>query len=137
MTERKPSGVSWESWIERQIREAQDRGDFDDLPGAGQPIADLHQPRDDNWWVKKKLERERIATLPPALAIRQERDDAMQRITQARTEREVRDILETLNARIRRVNSTVTVGPSTTIGVQDVEAVVAAWRRGVSRPAPR
>ena len=130
MTERKPSGMSWESWIERQIREAQERGDFADLPGAGQPIADLHAPRDENWWLKKKVERERIAALPPALAIRHERDEAMQRVTQAHTEAQVREILDALNARIRRVNATVTTGPSTSIAVLDVDAVVDAWHRG-------
>lgn len=141
VTERKPPGVSWESWIERQIREAQERGDFDALPGAGRPLPDLHKPRDENWWIKKKVEQERLASLPPALAVKYERDRAMQRVTEARSEREVRDILEPLNAMIRRVNATVTVGPSTTIGPLDVESVVAAWRRGhdtdgVSRRAP-
>ena len=28
----------WESAVERQIREAQERGDFDDLPGRGRPL---------------------------------------------------------------------------------------------------
>jgi DnaJ family protein C protein 28 len=28
----------WESWIDQQIREAQERGQFDDLPGAGRPM---------------------------------------------------------------------------------------------------
>jgi len=28
----------WEPLIERMIRESMDRGEFDDLPGAGQPI---------------------------------------------------------------------------------------------------
>lgn len=151
MTERKPPGVSWESWVERQIREAQERGDFDALPGAGQPLPDLHEPRDENWWVRKKVEQERIASLPPALAIKHQRDAVMERVTQARSEDEVRALLADLNATIRRVNATVTVGPSTTIGPLDVDTVVDAWRRGhdpadppaaagdaeVSRPTPR
>lgn len=29
----------YESWIDKQIREAQERGDFDNLRGAGQPLA--------------------------------------------------------------------------------------------------
>jgi DnaJ family protein C protein 28 len=29
---------NWESWIERQILEAQERGDFDNLPGMGVPL---------------------------------------------------------------------------------------------------
>jgi DnaJ family protein C protein 28 len=28
----------WESWIDQQIREAQERGEFDDLPGRGKPL---------------------------------------------------------------------------------------------------
>jgi hypothetical protein len=35
VSERKPPGVSWESWVDKQIREAQDKGEFDDLPGHG------------------------------------------------------------------------------------------------------
>jgi DnaJ family protein C protein 28 len=37
MKERKRTR-DWESWIDQQIREAQERGQFDDLPGAGRPI---------------------------------------------------------------------------------------------------
>lgn len=136
MTERKPPGVSWESWIERQIREAQERGEFDALPGAGRPLPDLHKPRDENWWIKKKLEQERIASLPPALAVKYERDRVMQQVAEARSEDEVRTLLEELNATIRRANATVTVGPSTTVGPLDVEAVVAAWRRGHDEVEP-
>lgn len=33
--------TGFESWIDRQIREAQERGEFDDLPGAGEPIKGL------------------------------------------------------------------------------------------------
>jgi DnaJ family protein C protein 28 len=36
---RKPKDLpNWESWIDQQIREAQERGEFDDLPGKGQPL---------------------------------------------------------------------------------------------------
>jgi len=28
----------WESWIDQQIREAQERGEFDNLPGKGKPL---------------------------------------------------------------------------------------------------
>jgi hypothetical protein len=38
MTERKPPGMSFESWVDKQIREATERGEFDGLPGAGKPI---------------------------------------------------------------------------------------------------
>ncbi len=29
----------WESWIDQQIREAEARGDFDNLPGKGKPLS--------------------------------------------------------------------------------------------------
>jgi DnaJ family protein C protein 28 len=36
--EERRSSRDWESWIDQQIREAQDRGEFDDLPGKGRPL---------------------------------------------------------------------------------------------------
>jgi hypothetical protein len=38
MTERKPSGMSFTSWIDQQINEAKERGLFDNLPGEGKPF---------------------------------------------------------------------------------------------------
>jgi DnaJ family protein C protein 28 len=29
---------NWESWVDQQIREARERGEFENLPGAGQPL---------------------------------------------------------------------------------------------------
>jgi hypothetical protein len=37
MTERKPAGWSWETWIEAQIGVAMENGAFDNLPEAGKP----------------------------------------------------------------------------------------------------
>ncbi|HVD28538.1 MAG TPA: DUF1992 domain-containing protein, partial [Mycobacteriales bacterium] len=42
----------WESVVEAQIRQAQERGDFDDLPGKGKPIPGLDDPDDEQWWIK-------------------------------------------------------------------------------------
>ena len=42
MTDRKPPGVGFQTWVERQIREAMERGEFDNLPGKGKPI-DLNE----------------------------------------------------------------------------------------------
>jgi len=36
--DRKPASRDWESWIDQQIREAQEQGAFDNLPGKGHPI---------------------------------------------------------------------------------------------------
>lgn len=40
----KPSGIRWESWIDALIREAQERGDFDNLRGHGNPLPDHQNP---------------------------------------------------------------------------------------------
>jgi hypothetical protein len=43
---------------ENRIREAAERGEFDDLGGAGRPL-ELPANYEPDWWIKKKLERER------------------------------------------------------------------------------
>ncbi len=128
MTERKPPGVSWETWIDRQIREGMERGDFDDLSGSGKPIADLARPRDEMWWVRKKLRREGASFLPPTLAVRKELEDTRERIAAAGTEAEVRGLVADINRRIRTVNATATTGPPSTLVPLDVETVVERWR---------
>ena len=36
--EPRKSSRDWECWIDQQIREAQEQGQFDDLPGQGKPL---------------------------------------------------------------------------------------------------
>lgn len=31
-------GLTWQNWVDKQIREAQERGEFENLPGVGQPL---------------------------------------------------------------------------------------------------
>ena len=62
---RKPKGATWESWVDRQIREAEERGAFKDLPGAGKPLKNL-DTHDPDWWVKGLIQREHISGLGPA-----------------------------------------------------------------------
>ena len=83
MTERKPPGASWESWVEQKIRAGMEDGAFEKLPGKGKPIPGLTEAHDDDWWVKDKLRRERVSFLPPTLAVRKELDDARLRIAAA------------------------------------------------------
>ncbi len=93
MTARKPPGVGWESWIDKQIREAEERGEFEDLPGAGQPIPDLDKPFDELWWVKNKLQREGLSYMPPSVALRKEAHDALEAVSRARSEADVRRLI--------------------------------------------
>jgi hypothetical protein len=128
LTERKPPGVAFESWVERRIREAMERGEFDDLPGAGKPIADLDQPHDELWWVKQKLRREQLSYLPPTLAVRKEAEDALATASGARSEREVRRIIAAINARIVETHRKATAGPPLNLMPFEVERVVRRWR---------
>jgi len=134
MTERKPPGVSWETWIDRQIREGMERGEFDDLPGHGQPIADVDRPHDELWWVRNKLQREGVSYLPPTLALRKDVEDAQDAIAAASTEAEVRALVAEINERIRAVNRQATSGPPSTLVPLDVERAVEQWR-SAQRPS--
>lgn len=129
MTERKPEHLSWESWVDRLIREARDRGEFDDLPGHGKPLPGIDDPRDDLWWVKEKLRRENVSIVPPTLRVRREIEQARERIARAGSESEVRDILAAINARIRHLNAHATAGPPSDVVPLNVEREVARWRR--------
>jgi hypothetical protein len=129
MTDRKPPGVRWETWIDRQIREGMERGDFDGLPGHGKPLRDLDRPRDELWWVKDKLRREEVSYLPPTLAIRKDVEDARAAIVAAASEAEVRQIVTELNERIRKVNREVTAGPPSITSPLDVDEELERWRR--------
>src|SRR4051794_38238183 len=61
-----------QTWVDLQVRRAMERGDFDNLPGAGKPIEGLGGEHDPEWWLKRLVERERIVVLPPSVALRKE-----------------------------------------------------------------
>ena len=76
---------------------ARERGEFDNLPGAGKPIPNIRR-RDDNWWVKGLLERENIAPLlPTSLSLRKEALEIVDAVADVRTEEDVREIVADLN----------------------------------------
>ncbi|HEX2485644.1 MAG TPA: DUF1992 domain-containing protein [Myxococcota bacterium] len=128
MTKRKPPGTTVETWIEAQLREARERGEFDDLPGQGKPLADLEEANDPYWWAKKLLRREGVSALPPALAIRRRVELALERLGELASERAVRELVAALNAEIRRVNSRTAGAAPTTLAPLDEAAVLARWR---------
>lgn len=129
MTERKPPGISFESWADRQIREAEARGEFADLPGAGKPLPGIDQPYDEQWWVREKMEREDLSFLPPSLALRKEAEDALRAAGRARTEAEARRVVTEINERIREAIRCPPEGPPVNLAPFDVELVVGEWRR--------
>jgi hypothetical protein len=54
---------------ENRIREAIDRGDFECLEGAGQPLRDLNGHYDPDWWIKRKLQREQLTPEDAAIIV--------------------------------------------------------------------
>ena len=128
MTRRKPPGAGWESWIDRQIREAEERGEFEDLPGAGKPIPGLDEPFDQLWWVKDKLRREGLSYMPPSVALRKEAHDALAEASRATSELEVRNIISAINEKIREANRKTIAGPPLMLMPYNVEQVVRSWR---------
>lgn len=130
MTERKPPGVSFESFVDKQIREAAERGEFRKLPGFGRPLADDSAPYDALWWVKRKLHDEGAAVLPPALALRKEAEDTRAAIDEAVSESQVRRLLGEINTKIAEALVRPPAGPPLNLKPFDVEATVAEWRAG-------
>lgn len=128
MTEKKPQPLSYEALTEEQIQSAYADGQFDHLPGYGQPIANIDEPYDEDWWIKEKLKREQISLLPPSLEILRDVEKTLEQVMTLRTERAVRRELDALNLRIRDANLRSVWGPPSTQLPIDVEEVVARWR---------
>lgn len=128
MTQRKPAGVSFETWVDAQIREANERGEFENLPGFGKPLPDLTGDHDEMWWLRNFLKRENIGFTPPAIALRKAAEDLLASLDRFPTERGLRAALEELNERVRVMNrSPVFDGPPSNMMPLDIEPLVARW----------
>jgi hypothetical protein len=121
---------AYESSVERQIREAQQRGDFDNLPGAGQPLPGAGEPYDENWWLKRLVEREQLTGLAPAtLALRRQLDELPETLARLPSEQAVRDTVAAINEQILRSRRGLLDGPPVLLRTVRLDEVLAAWRR--------
>jgi hypothetical protein len=139
MTERKPPGMSFESWVDRQIRQAKERGEFDDLPGAGRPLPGAGTVDDENWWLRGYLERQGAtdALVPPAIRLRKELDELPDTVRRLRSEQQVRSLVDAINERVEEVWRGPASGPPVRLGKVDPDAMVALWRAAAATlPAP-
>ncbi|WP_098485534.1 DUF1992 domain-containing protein [Georgenia soli] len=130
MTERKPADLPVGNWVDQLIRAAQERGEFDDLPGAGKPLRGVDAPLDEDWWVRQKIRDEGLpadALLPPALLLRKEVAELPEVVRDLPTEDAVREAVRDVNLRVAAWIRTPT-GPVIPVAPADPEAVVAAWR---------
>ena len=117
------------AWVDRQVRAAMARGEFDNLPGAGKPLH-LPQQHDPDWWVKGLVEREKLTgVLPPALALRKEDAELDRELDRMSTEAEVRAALADFNRRVVEARRQLQGGPPVVTPLREVEHEVDAWRQ--------
>ena len=135
MTERKPAGMSFTSWIDQQVTEAEQRGAFDDLPGAGQPLPASGDADAGQTWLRDYARREGVSgeeMLPVPLRLRREIERIRATVPGLPSERAVRAVAAELNERVLQWRR-LPLGPPVFVPLVDEEDMVRKWRAG--RPA--
>ena len=118
----------YESAADRLVREAQERGEFDNLPGAGKPLR-LRNSNDPNRWVKDWIEREQLPMpLPTSLLLRKQAASLMDDVMTLRSETAVRDHVEAFNAQVLEARRRPVDGPPVVVRTFEVDEVLQAWR---------
>jgi hypothetical protein len=137
MTERKPQGMSFESWVEQQIRRAADEGAFEGLSLAGKPLPRRDREKSSYEWALEWARREEAdvgAMLPTGLALRREREELPGLVARQTSEDAVRALVETHNERVDQYYRRPVEGVWVPVGMADLDTVLDEWRR--SRPPP-
>jgi Domain of unknown function (DUF1992) len=133
MTERKPAQLKFSTWIDQQVADAERRGVFDDLPGAGKPLNLRPGPADGDYgqaWLRDYARREGVPAeemLPTPLRLRREMERLAETAGEFRSEAEVREAAADLNRRIvewRRIP----LGPPIHVRLVNADDLVARWR---------
>ncbi len=138
MTERKPLGMSFTSWIDQQIEEAAERGAFDDLPGAGKPIPNRGDEDAAQAWIREYVRKEGISSaelLPTPLKLRKESAQLSEKVQTLPSDTAVREVVAELNERIMEWRR-LPLGPPIFVPLVDEEAMVSRWREGQVSPVP-
>lgn len=120
----------FESLIDQQIRRAQERGEFDHLPGAGKPLPGRGQPDDELWWLRQYLHREGVpadALLPTSLQLAREIERLPEMIRDLPSEQRVRETVRDLNRRVADYLRAPS-GPHVPVGPVDADDLVQQWR---------
>lgn len=118
-----------EQRIEREIRQATERGDFENLPGAGKPLPGAGEQLPEDWWLREKMRRENVgaSVLPTTLRLRKEAQSIGEKVAKLRTEAEVRQAVADLNDQIRKAQLGPVDGPPVPLRTVDVGAVLRDW----------
>lgn len=124
------SSSRFESLIDQQIRMAQERGEFDNLPGAGKPLPGRGQPDDDLWWLRQYLHREGVPAdplLPTSLQLAKEIERLPETVRDLPSEQRVRETVRELNRRVADYLRSPS-GPHVPVGPVDADGMVRRWR---------
>ena len=122
------------------MAEAERRGVFDDLPGAGKPLNLRPGAPDGDYgqaWLRDYARREGVTAeemLPTPLRLRREIERLAETAGEFRSEQEVREAAADLNRRIvewRRIP----VGPPVHVRLVNADNLVARWRSARSARA--
>jgi hypothetical protein len=125
---RRPTSAERAAYVETAIQQAIRRGDFDDLPGAGKPIPGLGRGHDPDWWIRRKIESEKLTGLgPPALTLRVEDAELDARLDELAGEDDVREAVADFNRRVKLARMQLLGGPPVVTPLRDVEAEVQGW----------
>ena len=124
-----PSAGGWEASVERQIRAVIERGDFDNLPGSGEPIAGLDRRTTSSGGSGRRCATKDSRSSQPRWCLRREVADARDRIAAAATEEEIHRLVAAINRRIADVNAHATDGPSSDVVPLAIERVLSDWQR--------
>lgn len=116
-------------YVETAIQQAIRRGDFDDLPGAGKPLEGLGASHDPDWWIRRKIQTEKLTGLgPAALTLRTEHAEFAERLDGLAREDDVREYVEDFNRRVIEARRQLQGGPPVVTPTHEVAAEVDAWR---------
>ena len=114
-------------WVDLQVRRSIERGEFDNLPGAGKPLK-LPAQHDPDWWVKRLIEREKISGVaPPAIGLRREDAELDEVIDREWSEEGVRRIVADFNRRVVEARRQLTGGPPVLTRTRDADDEVTSW----------
>jgi hypothetical protein len=116
-----------DTWVDLQVRQAIDRGDFRELPGYGKPLRWTDE-NDPDWWVKRLIEREKVAVAPPSVQLRRDEAALDARLDALPTESEVRREVGEFNDRVRWALYRPPEGPPVVTERRDPDREVERWR---------
>jgi hypothetical protein len=142
MTERKPPPMKFATWIDQQVADAERRGVFENLPGAGKPLNIRPGAADGDFgaaWALDYARREGVPPeemLPTPLRLRREIERLAETAGEFRSEAEVREAAADLNRRIvewRRIP----VGPPVHVRLVSADDLVARWRKAEAARSAR